>query len=64
MDQFRCHFTLSGKLPKAQATQLRAALAPVITPLIPRPFPVDTLSLCGEDAKGRFHLIHRETLSG
>ena len=64
MDQFRCHYTLSGKLPKAQATQLRAALDPVLTPLLPRPFVLDTLSLCGEDAAGRFHLVHRATLSG
>ncbi|KRS11778.1 phosphonate metabolism protein [Roseovarius atlanticus] len=64
MDQFRCHYTLSGKLPKAQATQLRAALDPVLTPLLPHPFVLDTLSLCGEDAAGRFHLVHRATLSG
>ncbi|QFT82280.1 hypothetical protein FIU89_16765 [Roseovarius sp. THAF27] len=64
MDQFRCHYTLSGKLPKAQAGQLRAALDPVVTPLVPQPFTLDTLSLCGEDAEGRFHLVHRATLSG
>ncbi|MGK7654140.1 MULTISPECIES: DUF1045 domain-containing protein [unclassified Roseovarius] len=64
MDQFRCHLTLSGKLPKAQATQLRTALAPVIAPLVPRPFIIDALSLCGEDATGRFHLVHRAALSG
>lgn len=64
MDQFRCHYTLSGKLPKAQATQLRAALDHVVIPLIPQPFPIDTLSLCGEDTAGRFHLVHRATLSG
>ncbi|WP_420556799.1 DUF1045 domain-containing protein [Roseovarius sp.] len=64
MDQFRCHYTLSGKLPKAQAGQLRAALDPVVTPLLPQPFTLDTLSLCGESAAGRFHLVHRATLSG
>ena len=64
MDKFRCHYTLSGKLPKAQATQLRAALDHVVIPLIPQPFPIDTLSLCGEDTAGRFHLVHRATLSG
>lgn len=64
MDQFRCHYTLSGKLPKAQARQLHATLDPLVTPLIPRPFRIDTLSLCAEDAQGRFHLVHRATLSG
>ncbi len=64
MDQFRCHLTLSGKLPKAQATALHATLAPVLAPLLPRPCRIDTLSLCGEDAEGRFHLVHRATLSG
>lgn len=64
MDQFRCHYTLSGKLPKAQATRLRDILDQHVTPLIPRPFILDSLSLCGEDAAGRFHLFHRATLSG
>lgn len=64
MDQFRCHYTLSGKLPKAQARRLHATLEPVVAPLIPRPFTLDTLSLCGEDAQERFHFIHRATLSG
>jgi len=64
MGQFRCHYTLSGKLPKAQATRLRDILDHHVTPLIPRPFILDTLSPCGEDAAGRFHLVHRATLSG
>ncbi|QFT91804.1 hypothetical protein FIU86_03050 [Roseovarius sp. THAF9] len=64
MDQFRCHYTLSGKLPKAQATRLRAVLQDHVASLIPQPFRIDTLSLCAEDAEGRFHVVHRATLSG
>jgi hypothetical protein len=33
-------------------------------PVVPRPFPVDALSLMGEDAQGRFHLIRRQPLGG
>ncbi|MEO1138038.1 MAG: DUF1045 domain-containing protein [Pseudomonadota bacterium] len=64
MDQFRCHITLTDKLPKACATQTRNALDPHVTPLIPRPFFVDALCLAGEGDLGRFHLIHRFALSG
>jgi len=64
LNAFRCHFTLTGKLPKAQAAQTHAALAPHIMPLVPKPFPITTLSLCGEGPGGQFHLLHRATLSG
>lgn len=64
MDQFRFHITLTGKLPVAQARQTALALAPVITPLLPAPFVIDALSLAGEDAEGRFHLISRHAFTG
>ena len=64
MDQFRFHITLTGKLPVAQARQTAEALAPVLTPLLPAPFVIDALSLAGEDAKGRFHLISRHAFTG
>jgi len=59
MDAYRFHITLSGKLPKAQAATLRATLAPMIEPLLPRPYVIDGLSLAGEDTAGQFHLIER-----
>jgi putative phosphonate metabolism protein len=64
MDQFRFHITLTGKLPVAQARQTALALAPVLTPLLPAPFVIDALSLAGEDAQGRFHLISRHAFTG
>lgn len=64
MDQFRFHITLTGKLPVAQARQTAEALAPVLTPLLPAPFVIDALSLAGEDAQGRFHLISRHAFTG
>ena len=63
MDEFRFHITLSGRLGKdVDATM--AALAPHLTPLLPRPFVIDSLTLVGEDDAGLFHEIQRHTLSG
>ena len=64
MDEFRFHITLTGKLPRAQARAVRDILAPLVGPLVPRPFEIDALSLVGEDEDGRFHLIHRHALAG
>ena len=64
MDSFRWHMTLTGKHPRAEAATTLAALAPVLAPLLPRPFTLDALSLVGEDASHRFHLIHRIPLTG
>jgi putative phosphonate metabolism protein len=64
MEDFFFHITLTGDLPEAEAAAVQAALAPVIGPLLPRPLAVDSLCLFGEGAGGRFHLMHRYTLSG
>lgn len=64
MQAFRFHMTLTGKLPRKQAIQTQTALAPIIDPLVPRPFFITSLSLMGEDALGRFHLIEQRALSG
>ena len=64
MAAFRFHITLTGKLPRAQAIDTQTILAPLIEPLVPRPFPISSLALMGEDRLGRFHLIHRRALSG
>ena len=63
MDQFRFHMTLTGKLPKAQVAQVQTVAARALNGLLPAPFVVDGLSLVGEAEDGRFHLIHRHTLS-
>lgn len=63
MDEFRFHITLSGRLGRdVEATM--EALTPHITPFLPRPFEVDSLTLVGEDLNGMFHEIHRQALTG
>lgn len=63
MDAFRFHVTLTGDLPPETLAAVEATLAPRLAPLLPRPFVIDALSLLGEDPQGRFHLIHRHTLT-
>lgn len=62
LDQFRFHITLTGNLPRAEAEAVATVLETRLPPLLPRPFPVQSLCLMGEDAEGLFHLIHRYTL--
>lgn len=63
MHEFRFHMTLTGKLPKAQIAPVQAVLADALADILPAPFVIDGLSLVGEDADGRFHLLHRHILS-
>ncbi|MFC7703561.1 DUF1045 domain-containing protein [Plastorhodobacter daqingensis] len=63
MEEFHFHITLTGKLDAAVVPQVEAALQPRLVPLLPRPFRIDSLCLLGE-REGRFHLVHRYTLSG
>jgi len=62
LDEFRFHITLTGRLPREEADTVAEALAPYLTPLLPRPYPVDSLCLMGEDDQGLFHLVHRYPL--
>lgn len=64
MDEFRFHITLTGRLGKAHLAQVTDTLDASLTGLLPSPFSIPDLALMGEDAEGRFHLIHRYTLSG
>ncbi|MDZ7710372.1 MAG: DUF1045 domain-containing protein [Roseovarius sp.] len=64
MAGFRFHITLTGKRPKAELPALQTTLAAHLAPILPRPLPVDALSLMAEDAEGRFHLLHRHALTG
>jgi hypothetical protein len=64
MEEFGFHLTLTGKLPLDEAETARAALANHFAPLLPAPFRIDSLCLVGEDAGGKFHLVHRYTLAG
>ena len=64
MEAFRFHITLTGKLPKGDLPQVTAALAPYITPHLPQPFVLDSLTLVGQAEDGMFHEVHRAALSG
>ena len=64
IDGFRFHMTLTGKRPDHELPALRAALASRLAPLLPEPVVVEALSLMGEDAQGRFHLMCRTPLEG
>jgi putative phosphonate metabolism protein len=64
MDEFRFHITLTGRLNPDEAEAVKAALAPVLAPLLLRPFVIGDLALFGEDEAGMFHLIERFALSG
>jgi len=64
MEEFRFHLTLTGSLPEEDAEATRAILEPVIAPLLGRPVRIASLCLFGEADDGRFHNLHRYTLSG
>ncbi|MEM8580764.1 MAG: DUF1045 domain-containing protein [Pseudomonadota bacterium] len=57
-------FALSSPLPKSEVEDIRRRLLPVLTPHLPKPYRVQSLTLCGEDAAGWFHVIHRYPLVG
>ena len=64
MEEFRFHLTLTGSLPPDQRGPVMAVLRDHLGPVLPRPFAIEDLCLFGEDAGGRFHLLHRAPLSG
>ncbi|MFT4150296.1 MAG: DUF1045 domain-containing protein [Paracoccaceae bacterium] len=64
MEEFRFHLTLTDRLEPEMAAQAETVLSAHFAPVLPAPFTVDELCLFGEAADGRFHLLHRYTLSG
>ncbi|MFC3181262.1 DUF1045 domain-containing protein [Cypionkella sinensis] len=62
LEQFRFHLTLSGPLASDE-TAIATAAARHFAGLIPQPFVIAEVCLCGEDAMGQFHLLHRYALS-
>ncbi len=64
MEEFRFHLTLTGRLARSEAEAAQTALAAHFAPVLDAPVTLDSLCLMGEDDRGRFHLIHRHTLSG
>lgn len=62
LEEFRFHITLTGNLPKHEAEIVAHLLTPLLAPLLPQPYVIDSLCLMAEDAAGLFHLIHRYPL--
>ncbi|MFN4192205.1 MAG: DUF1045 domain-containing protein [Tabrizicola sp.] len=62
MEEFRFHLTLTDRL--ADHAPAMAALEAHFSDALPRPFVIEDLCLYGEDAAGRFHLLHRYALTG
>ncbi|WP_071673521.1 DUF1045 domain-containing protein [Nioella nitratireducens] len=63
MEEFRFHLTLTGRLGD-NAETMAEHLRKEFTPVLPQPYRIADLALMGEDAQGRFHALHRYTLSG
>ncbi len=64
MEEFRFHLTLTGDFSPDEARMTALALRPVLGPVLPRPFAVGAISLCGEMPGGRFRVLHRYALTG
>lgn len=64
MEEFRFHLTLTDRLSADAAGPVRDALQVHFAPVLPQPFVIEDLCLFGEDAAGRFHLLHRYALTG
>lgn len=62
LEQFRFHMTLTGPLAPGDTGTPKAA-ADHFAGLIPQPFVIADICLCGEDSAGQFHLLHRYALS-
>ena len=62
MEQFQFHLTLTGPLGDDE-TAVTSAAASHFAGLIPQPFQIRDLCLCGEDTQRRFHLLHRYAFS-
>jgi putative phosphonate metabolism protein len=62
MEEFRLHLTLSGPLAPGEFAALTAAAFAHFDAVLPQPFVLGSLCLCGEDADGRFHLLQRYDL--
>lgn len=64
MEEFQFHLTLTNRLAADISAPVTDAISNYLAPIIPQPFVIEDLCLLGEDAQGRFHLLHRFPLSG
>ena len=62
MDAFKFHITLTGKLDKVTLSKVVSALDPLITPMIPQPFVINSLTLVAERTDGMFVALDRYPL--
>lgn len=63
-EDFHFHLTLSGRIDPGLGADVTDTLAPHLLPLVPRPFPIDRITLMGEAKNGMFHEIHSYALAG
>lgn len=63
MQDFRFHITLTGPLDDETAGRVYTSLRSHLSELMSGPYPVDSLSLVGEDDQGHFHEIERYPLA-
>ncbi|MEL6915759.1 MAG: DUF1045 domain-containing protein [Pseudomonadota bacterium] len=62
LEEFRFHMTLTG--PLEDPAPVAEVLSRHFAPLLPRPFVIDAVSLCGERQDGRFEVLERVPLGG
>jgi putative phosphonate metabolism protein len=63
MEEFRFHLTLSGPLADSERESVAQAAAAHFASVLPQPFCLRNLCLCGEDEAGHFHLLQRYSLT-
>lgn len=63
MEEFRFHLTLGARLGPAEGDAVIGSLRLHLAPFLPLPFPIESLTLAGEDREGRFHQIARMPLA-
>lgn len=63
-DDFNFHITLSGRLRPENAAAVTDQLNPQLDAMVPAPYPVDAITLMGQDMNGMFHQIARHALRG
>jgi putative phosphonate metabolism protein len=64
LEEFQFHLTLTGALSAPDLAKTKAALTPHLMPLLPKPFIINDLCLCGEGDDGMFRVLHRYALTG
>lgn len=62
MEEFQFHLTLTDRLDAAAMPAAHTAAVAHFSAVLPRPFVLGDLCLCGQDAAGLFHLLHRYPL--